>query len=246
MRRFELTPERAGVRRAAYTRLLLASAFAAGLALPFLGGAPTPASADDGLIHMAVKPGESQARYVMTVKTLGQAPKQAACATNAVTGEVVLNPDGSIVPEMSKISVDQRTLKCEAPLRDSMAQSLLQTSQHPMAEFQVNSAPGLGVPLPTGDAAFQFVGDQQVRGISQPTTYDTTANLTPDSMTGQAHATLKMTSFGITPPSIGPLIQVSDDMEAQVDLKMSVAGTAAAPAGDPAASDEDAPADAAP
>jgi hypothetical protein len=215
------------------------------MALPFLGGAPTTVSAaDDGLIHMAVKPGETEARYLMTVKTLGQAPKQAACATRAVTGEIVLAPDGSVVGDMSKILVDQRTLKCQAPLRDNMAQSLLQTAQHPMAEFSVKSTPGLGVPLPSGDATFQFVGDQQVRGVSQPTTYDTTANLTSDAMTGLAHANLKMTSFGITPPSIGPLIQVSDDMIAEVDLKMSVAGAgaAAAPAGDPASDPAAAPA----
>jgi hypothetical protein len=228
---------------------LLASAFAVGLALPFLGGSPTSVSAaDDGLIHMAVKPGETEARYVLTVKTLGQAPKQAACATRAVTGEIVLAPDGSVVPDLSKISVDQRTLKCQAPLRDNMAQTLLQTAQHPMAEFSVTSAPGLGVPLPSGDATFQFVGDQQVRGVSQPTTYDTTANLTSDAMTGQAHANLKMTSFGITPPSIGPLIQVSDDMVAEVDLKMSVGatGAAAAPAEAPAADPATAPASDAP
>jgi hypothetical protein len=54
-----------------------------------------------------------------------------------------------------------------------------------------------------------------------------------------------MTSFGITPPSIGPLIQVSDDMVAEVNIKASVAGTAgAAPA--PAAADPSAPADEAP
>jgi len=242
---------------------LLATAFAASLALPFLGGAPITASAadsPDGLIHLALKPGESEARYIMSVKTLGQAAKPAACATRSVTGEIVLGPDGSVMTDLSKIVVDQRTLKCQAPLRDNMAQSLLQTAQHPMAEFQVKGAPGLGVPLPTGDTTFQLSGDQSVRGVSQPTTYDTTANLTPDALTGLAHTTLKMTSFGITPPSIGPLIQVSDDMVAEVDLKATVggAGAAAVPApvaapasdpaaGDPAASDgSDAPAEGTP
>lgn len=242
------------------SRALLAAAITASLLLPFTGGAPTTVSAaprpptslaaraaasPDGLIHMALTPGASQARYIMTVKTLGQAPKQAACTTNAVSGEIVLAPDGSVVADQSKISLDQRTLKCEAPLRDNMAQQLLQTAQHPMAEFQVTGAPGLGVPLPTGDATFQLAGDQSVKGVSQPTVYDTSANLTADAMTGLARTTLKMTSFGITPPHIGPLIEVSDDMVAEVNLKATLGGPAdgaaaapaAAPATDPGASD---------
>jgi len=241
----------------ARSRALLAAAIAASLLLPATGGFPATASAapspadslaaraadsPDGLIHLALSPGENVARYIMTVKTIGQAPKAAACTTNAVSGEIVLAPDGSVVTDQSKIVLDQRTLKCEAPLRDSMAQQLLQTAQHPMAEFQVKGAPGLSVPLPTGDATFQLSGDQSVKGVTQPTVYDTTANLTPDTMTGLAHANLKMTSFGITPPHIGPLIDVSDDMVAEVNLKATLgapagggaAAPAAAPATDPA------------
>jgi polyisoprenoid-binding protein YceI len=249
-----------GSGRAGRARALLAAAIAASVLLPFSGGAPTIASAaappstdlvaraaesPDGLIHLALTPGESEARYIMTVKTLGQAPKTPACSTRQVTGEIVLAPDGSIVAELSKIVVDQRTLKCQAPLSDSRAQNLLQTAQHPMAEFAAKSSPGLGVPLPTGDVVFQLVGDQTVKGVTRPTTYESTATLTADTMVGKARTTLKMTDFGITPPSIGPLVQVSDEMVAEVDIKASIGGPAAAgapapaasPAADPAAAD---------
>jgi hypothetical protein len=252
MRRFytstsQTGPGQAGSRRSAYTRWLLAGAFAASLALPLLGGAPTTASAaesQDGMIHLALTPGESEARYILTVKLAIGQPKQAACATKSVTGEIVLTPDGVVVPELSKIVLDQRTLHCESPLTDSRAQQLLQTAQHPLAEFSVKDTPGLGVPLPAGDATFQLSGDQSVHGVSQPTVYDTTATLTPDSMVGVARAPLKMTSFGITPPD-NALYQVSDDMVAEVRIKASVAGTAGA-AMAPAASDPAAATDATP
>lgn len=236
----------AGQSRSSRARAILTAAIAASLLLPFSGGSASVASAapavpsaglvraaesQDGLIHFTLAPGASEARYIMALSFLGQAPKPAACVTRAVSGEIVMSPDGSIVPEMSKISVDQRTLKCQAPLSDSRAQNLLQTAQHPMAEFAVKSSPGLGAPLPVGDAAFQFVGDQTVRGQTQPTTYETTANLTPDALTGKARATLKMTSFGITPPNLG-IAQVSDDMVVEIDLNAGIAtpGAAAAPA----------------
>jgi len=217
----------------------------AGRAVPPSIGPVRAAESPDGLIHLSLIPGQSEARYVMTVWTLGQ-PKAAACATREVSGEVVLAPDGSVVAELSKIVVDQRNLKCQSPLRDGNAQTLLQTAQHPMAEFLVKSAPGLGAPLPAGDAAFQLVGDQTVRGLTRPTVYDVASVLTADSMVGQARTTFKMSSFGITPPSIGPLIRVSDDMVAEVDIKAAVGGPPAgtalpavvpAPAADPAASE---------
>jgi hypothetical protein len=228
MRRFHLSIGHAGTRRSAYTRWLLAGAFAASLALPVLGSAPTPASAaesQDGLIHLALTPGESEARYIMTIKLAIGQPKKAACVTRDVSGEIVLTPEGAVVPELSKIVLDQRTLKCEAPLTNARAQSLLQTAQHPLAEFSVKNTPGLAVPLPTGDATFQLEGDQVVRGVTQPTVYDTNAKLTPDTMVGTARANLKMTSFGITPPDTA-LYEVSDDMIAEVSIKASVAGAA--------------------
>ena len=131
------------VRAGRTTRAVLATAIAASLLLPFAGGAPTivaaaagpgvtestvrPAQLTEGMTRLALIPGESEARYIMTITTLGQPPKQAACSTRAVTGEIVLAPDGSVVQELSKIALDQRTLKCAAPLRDAQAQNLLQT-----------------------------------------------------------------------------------------------------------------------
>jgi hypothetical protein len=244
-----MCPSRSSIGRAAVrvsrtgrARAILAAVIAASVLLPYAGesapvaAAATPppglaraAESPDGLIHLALIPGESEARYVMSVRTLGQAPKAVACATRAVTGEIVMTPEGTIISELSRIALDQRTLKCQAPLRDNMAQQLLRTAEHPTAEFTVQSAPGLGMPLPLGDAAFQLVGDQSVRGLTRPTTYDATANLTPDMMVGQARTSFKMTTFGITPPSIGPLIQVADDMVAEVDLKAAIGSPAGAP-----------------
>ncbi|MGE3269489.1 MAG: YceI family protein [Chloroflexota bacterium] len=239
-------------------RAVLTTAIAASLLLPFSGsGAPVASAAvqnpadtvirpaqADGLTRFSLIPGENEARYIMTIQTLGQAPKQAACTTRDVSGEIVMGADGAIISELSKIVVDQRTLQCASPLRNPQAQNLLETKTHPLAEFVVSSAPGLGMPLPEGETAFQLVGDQTVRGQSQPTVYDTLATVTPEGMVGTARSTLKMTSFGITPPSIGPLLQVSDDMIAEVDLKTTV-GTAmaGAPATEPTAADPGAPAE---
>ena len=180
---------------------------------------------DDGMVHLTLIPGASEARYTMLVQTLGQAPKPASCATRAVTGDIVLTPDGAVVPELSKISVDMRTLTCAAPLSSSRAQSLLETSKYPFAEFVVQQAPGLTLPLPDGQTTdVQYLGDQTVHGVTRPVAYASTSTAAGAEMTGQSTTQIKMTDFNMTPPSIGPLVHVSDDMT--VDLNFRAAVTA--------------------
>lgn len=212
-------------RRSAAGRALMTLALVAGLGLPLVVSAPEAARAAesaDGLIHITFTPGESEARYIMSVRTLGQPPKQATCRTNDVIGELVLTPESTVVSELSRLTVDQRSLKCEAPLRNEMAQQLMQTSQHPTATFVAQSAPGLPVPLQPGAQNYQMIGEQVVRGITRSVTYDTTGTSTTESFEGSSRAVLKMSDFGITPPSLGPLLTVDDQMIAEVSIRASI------------------------
>src|SRR5687767_13102883 len=65
-------------RRTAAGRAALAFAVVAALGLPLVAAAPEAARAaesGDGLIHITFLPGQSEARYIMQVRTLGQPPK---------------------------------------------------------------------------------------------------------------------------------------------------------------------------
>lgn len=203
---------------------------AASYTAPVASVTATRLESPDGLIHLKINPGESEARYIMTLRTLGQPPKQAACSTREVSGEVVLTTDGQVLPELSKMVVDQRTLKCQAPLRDNMAQQLLNTAQFQYAEFTVTAAPGLIIPPPTPDITYQLVGEQTVRGVTKPLTYDAQSTWSGDSSVGSSRALIKMSDFGIQPPQIGPLLQVEDTMIAEVDVKSTIYAPAGAPA----------------
>jgi hypothetical protein len=213
-------PRRSAVRRAA-----LAFAVVAALGLPLVAAAPEAARAaesSDGLIHITFLPGESEARYIMQLRSLGQPPKAATCRTREVSGELVLTPDSQVVPELSRMVVDQRSLQCEAPLRSEMAQQLMQTAQHPTATFIAQSAPGLPVPLTPGAQSYQMVGDQIVRGVTRSVTYDTSGTSTAETFEGTSRAILKMSDYGIKPPSIGPLLSVDDTMVSEVSLKATI------------------------
>jgi polyisoprenoid-binding protein YceI len=219
----------------------LAFAVVAALGLPLVAAVPEAARAaesTDGLIHITFLPGESEARYIMNVRTLGQPPKAAICRTRDVSGELVLTPESAVVPELSQLTVDQRSLKCDAPLRNEMAQQLMQTAQHPTATFIAQSAPGLPVPLAPGTQNYQMVGDQIVRGVTRSVTYDTSGTSTTEAFEGSSRAVLKMSDFGINPPKIGPLLSVDDEMIAELSIKAVIS---APPMPDAEAAPEPAP-----
>jgi polyisoprenoid-binding protein YceI len=212
-------------RRSAAGRAVLSVAIVAALGLPLVMAAPEAARAaesTDGLIHITFTPGASEARYIMQVRSFGQPPKAATCRTRDVSGELVLTPESTVVAELSQLTVNNRSLKCEAPLRDDMAQQLMQTAQHPTATFVAQSAPGLPVPLAPGAQNYQMIGDQIVRGVSRSVTYDTSGTSTTEAFEGSSRAVLKMSDFGINPPKIGPLLSVDDEMVAEVDIKASI------------------------
>jgi hypothetical protein len=211
------------------------------LGVSFVNGTPAVASADpnaaratanveippsdDGLIHLKLIPGASEARYTMRVQSIGQAPKPATCTTREVAGEIVLTPDGTVVPELSKITVDMRHLNCQAPLSNSRAQSLLETDKYPYAEFAVQQAPGLVLPMTVGQTTpLKYIGDQTVHGVTQNVEYASTTMTTGPEVEGRSTANLTMTQFNMKPPSIPPLLQVLDEMVVDIDFRAAVSG----------------------
>jgi polyisoprenoid-binding protein YceI len=195
------------------------------LGLPLVASAPTAARADestDGLVRFNFTPGQSEARFVMQIRTLGQPPKPAACTTRDLTGQLVLTPDGAVVAEQSQVTVNQQSLRCAAPLRDDMTRQILQTDQYPTSTFAPNAVPGLSVPLAAGSQNFQMVGNQTVRGVSQPGIYESTGTVTDGAYEGTSRSMLKLSDFGISPPKLGPLLSVADEMVAEIDIKATV------------------------
>ena len=217
--------------------LLVATLISAGLlvtgleirpaaAAPAAAAPAAAASAADGLTHLSLIPNGSEARYRVGLRMMGQPPSESICSTRAVTGEIVLGPDGAVVAEASRIVVDQRSLRCNAPLRDSNAQSMLETDRYPTAEFVVREAPGLPFPLPSeGQASFTLVGDQTQHGVTNPGTYQVTATFGAGEVAGLGTTQVRMTDFGMTPPRIGPLMSVDDRQTVELDFRAAVGGT---------------------
>jgi polyisoprenoid-binding protein YceI len=187
------------------------------------------ASVPAGAVQLTIASDSSEARYRAKEQLVGKdLPSDAIGATKAVTGQILVGPDGAIVRDGSKITIDLRTLKSDESRRDNYLQrSTLGTSTHPMAEFVPTEARGLPNPLPqSGTATFELVGDLTLRDKTVPVTWQVEATFAPQTVTGTATTAIKLEDFGISSPRVGPVLSI----EEQISLELDFNATRAAPA----------------
>ena len=157
----------------------------------------------------------SKASYRAREQLVGRTlPSEAVGTSTSVSGSLVLAPDGSILADQSKISVDLSKLQSDESRRDNFVKgTTLQTSRYPMATFAPREAQGLPSPLPTsGQVTFQLLGDLTVHGVTRPVSWQVTAQFADTSVSGDATTTVNITDFGMTPPRAGPVLSIEDGL----------------------------------
>lgn len=164
------------------------------------------------------------ARYRVREQLAGiNFPSDAVGTTQAVTGTIVVNPDGSIDAARSKLSVDLRTIKSDQQMRDGYVQNrTLETEKFPMLEFVPRRASGLPAPLPAGmqaQAGFQLTGDLTLHGVTSEATWNVVATFGNDLVGGRATTTLLFPTFNLTKPTLARLMSVDDKIELEVEFR---------------------------
>jgi polyisoprenoid-binding protein YceI len=198
--------------------------------------ATTPsASAPDspaatGQIRLVLDPANSEARYQAREQLANLTlPSDAIGTTKDISGTIVVNLDGTIVSQASKFVVDLTSLTSDKAQRDRFIQrNTLQTDTYPTAEFVPTQAIGLPSPLPTsGPVTFQLAGDLTVHGVTHPTTWDVTAQIADQSLTGSASTSVTFEDFGMTQPKVPVVLSVEDNLKLIVDfdLVLDTSGT---------------------
>lgn len=149
---------------------------------------------------------------------------EAVGTTEAVTGTIVVNPDGSLDAAHSNLTVDLRTLKSDQPNRDNYLQTrTLETAKFPWAEFVPRRAVGLPTPLPGAapgsQAGFQLTGDMTLHGVKSEATWNVVATFTNDLVAGRATTTLLFSTFNLTKPTLARLLSVDDKIQLEVEFR---------------------------
>ena len=202
------------VRRRGVLAVCLVLALASG-ELPVVGQA--------GRIRLEVAPG-SKASYRVREQLAGfDLPNDAVGTTEAVTGSMVLLPDGSFDSNQSRLTLDLTTLTSDQSMRDNYVRTrTLEVATHPKAEFVPRRAQGLTLPLASsGKVSFQIIGDLTVHGVTAESTWAATAVLAADRVTGQATTRFPFSTFQLQIPKLARLLSVDDDIRLELDLVLT-------------------------
>ena len=165
------------------------------------------------------------ARYKVREQLAGiNFPSDAVGTTQAVTGAIVVKPDGSIDSAQSKLIIDLKTLTSDQQMRDGYVQNrTLETAKFPTMDFVPKRAVGLPAgPLPAGNQAqhgFQLIGDTTLHGVTKETTWNVVAVFGAEVVGGRAWTTVDFATFGMTKPSLARLVSVEDKIELEIEFR---------------------------
>lgn len=199
-------------------------AVATATSVPAATAAPAAPAVAGGPLRFALTPGQSEARFRAQEQLVGRnLPNEAIGKTKDVSGAVAITAQGAIVADQSKVTVDLRTLRSDDGQRDRFIQgNTLQTQRFPNADFVAKSASGIPQPLPTsGEVKFQLMGDLTVRGVTKPAMWEVVATVTGQQLAGTAITRVKMTDFGMTPPRVGPVLSIEDELTLELEFAAS-------------------------
>jgi len=188
--------------------------------------APTEAASVDtsGQLRLVLAAEGNEARYRVQEQLVNVSlPSDAVGVTSAITGMLVVNPDGTLVRDESKFVVDLTTLKSDQSRRDNyIKNNTLETRQYPTAEFAPTEALGLTSPLPTsGSVTFQLIGDLTVHGITRPAAWEVTAQIVDgQALVGSATTSFTFADFGMTAPRVSVVLSVEETIKLELDFRL--------------------------
>jgi polyisoprenoid-binding protein YceI len=184
------------------------------VARPYAATAPAPTGAATRFV-VAPEGNEANYRVQERITTVDIPNYEAVGKTQKVSGAIVLDEAGRLVPGQSKIVIDVTTLKSDQERRDGYVQRrLLETEKYPTVEFVPTAVRGLAGALPTsGTRKFQVVGNLTVKGVTRPTTWDVTAQFNGETITGAAATSFTFADFELKKPSVSVILTLADELK---------------------------------
>lgn len=145
-------------------------------------------------------------------------PSDAVGCTSEMEGQIVVQPDGTIVQEESYIRVNLDTLTSDESRRDRyIKNNTLNTAQYPEAVFVPTALEGVPTPLPTtGEGQFRLVGQLTIRDVTREVVWDVTARATGNRVEAQATTAFTFDDFQLTRPRVPVVLSIEDPIRLEV------------------------------
>ena len=194
--------------------------------------ATKPAPGHDGggggaaRVRLVVAPTGNEARYRVREQLVGlELPNDAVGTVKEIAGSLLVEPNGTVVRDSSKIIVTLTSLKSDKDRRDGYVQRrTLETAKFPTVELVPTSFHGLvGKPNAT-PTAFDLVADLTVHGVTRPTTWKVTARTDGSDVVGLATTAFTFKDFSLDQPSVPVVLSVMDTIKLEYDFRFTPAG----------------------
>jgi len=194
------------------------------LALPMAHAHPQARSAAEGTrLRLVVAHTGNEARFKVREQLAElPLPNDAIGVTHGISGAIVLDESGRVVPEESKFTVDVASLKSDRDRRDGyIKRRTLETDRFPTAILAPTAVRGLPTPLPdSGTITFALVGDLTIHGVTRTSTWQVTATANHGEFTGTAATRVTFEDFGMTQPRVAIVLSVQDDIGLEYDFHL--------------------------
>ncbi|MBW3667359.1 MAG: YceI family protein [Actinobacteria bacterium] len=177
----------------------------------------TTTGAESAEIAFVIDQERSQARFEVGEELRGN-PNQVVGFTNAVAGQVVVDPANPETAQISEILINARTFMTDDANRDRAIRGPVilnsASDEFELITFQPTSIDGLDEPVGVGEETrFTVSGDLTIKGVTQEATFDVTATLVDaNTIEGIAETVVERSDFGIGIPNVPGVANVSEEV----------------------------------
>lgn len=165
---------------------------------------------------------QATARYRVKEQLVGvDFLNDAVGSTTAVTGTIVVMPDGKFGPQ-SKLVVDLKSLTSDQEMRDGYIRNrVLETEKFPTLEFVPTSGLTANVPSqPTAQAiGFKMTGNLTLKGVTKPVTWNIAGTLRGATVAGVATTSIKFADFNLPKPAVPLLLSAEETIGLEIEFR---------------------------
>ncbi len=162
----------------------------------------------------------SQVRFVIDEVLRGQ-PTTVTGVNNQVNGNMLVDPSNPAATEIGMLTIGAGAFVTDSGQRNGAIQRfILQSGQHPTITFAPTQLSGLPASATVGDSFdFQVSGDLTIRDITNPVTFDVTANIVSDGELQLSGSTqILRGDFSLSIPQVPFVASVTDEVALEFDL----------------------------
>jgi polyisoprenoid-binding protein YceI len=167
-----------------------------------------------------IDPARSVVRYTVEEIFVGQGGNTAVGTTNTIAGDILIDPTHYANSQVGTIVINIEQFTSDSGLRDRrIRREYLESSTYPEAVFVPRDLMDFPATITEGgETAFRMTGDLTIKATTAPVTWDVTAVLNGDTLTGTASTTILMSDYGVGPIDIAGLLETSDDVLLEFDF----------------------------